>query len=204
MADSTESTPTDAPQGNDAGTAHFTIEPGKTQQQAEDGATPPADEPLGEPGKTALLKERDTRKAAEKRASEAEARLRELEDAGKTEAQKQADALKRAEAELESIRAEKQRLEVASSSGVPADLLAGPGDDLDAYAAALLEWRGSVKQEAPRAAMSGPVPTIGKVPERTGAITIDEQIAAAEQAGEKSLVASLKAMKLGAIARQQH
>lgn len=117
------------------------------KSEDQTGATPENDskqnEALGATGKAALIKEREARKAAEKRAAELENRLRSIEDSGKSEAQKQAEALSRMQSELSEIRAEKARLEVASSKGIPSELLAGPGDDLEAYADALLQWHTS-------------------------------------------------------------
>lgn len=128
-------------------------------------------------------------------------KLHEIEESSKSEAEK----LEAAQRELAEIRAEKARLEVASEKGVPAALLAGPGDDLEAYADALMKWRGEqAKTDEPEAPKSTPVPTIGKVPARTGAVSIDAQIAAAEKANDWKLVSTLNAMKLGALAHQRH
>jgi hypothetical protein len=76
------------------------------------GGTPPADtkpadasatddgkpEDLGDNGKKALDAERRAKRDAEKRATELEARLKELEDRDKTEAERQADKVAKAEA----------------------------------------------------------------------------------------------------------
>lgn len=65
---------------------------------------PGDDEPLGESGKKALEREREARRDAEKRASDAEAKLRQHEDVGKTDLQKAQDAATAVQAELETTR----------------------------------------------------------------------------------------------------
>ncbi|MDK9644772.1 hypothetical protein FAM15346_001838 [Propionibacterium freudenreichii] len=162
-----------------------------------------SEKPLGEAGKAALDREREARRSADKRASELEARVYQLEDAGKTEAQKQADELKRTQSELETLRGEKARLEVASATGVPVDLLAGPGDDLDAYAQALNAWRDKQSEKPAAPAVDTPSPSPSGVtgqpvqPNRT----VDELIAAAEKNGDLATAKQLKLMKLDALRR---
>lgn len=129
---------------------------------------------------------RKNRTAAEK--------LAEIEESQKTEAQKQAEKI--ADLEKKAARAEalETRYNVATEKGVPAELLAGPGDDVEAFADALLKWRGAV--EAPAEKKDTTVPTIGKEPKRQGNLTLDEQIAAATKAGDTDLASTLKVMKL--------
>ncbi|MDO4888154.1 MAG: hypothetical protein Q3979_05565 [Actinomycetaceae bacterium] len=175
-----------------------------TQDAAAASATPetgtPADgDQLGEAGKRALDREREAHKAAAKRAAAAEAKLRELEDAGKTEAQKQAEELQRAKAELAEAKALASRLTVAADTGIPAGILAGPGDDMDAWVKALLDWKGEAAAVQDNAGTTAgePVPSLGHQPQPAGNVSIDAQIAAAEKAGDATLAKSLKAMMLG-------
>ena len=163
-----------------------------------EGTKPAADEKLGEAGLNALIRERENAREAEKRAKAAEARLRELEDAGKTDAEKREEALKQALAEKAALKALNDRLTVASMTGVPVELLAGPGEDLDAYAKALKEWRGAAASASEaESSKPAPVPTVGSQPQSRGNVPIDAQIADAVKSGDKDLVARLKAMKLG-------
>lgn len=68
------------------------------------------DEKLGEPGKKALVAERDARKQAEKDLAEARARLKDLEDAGKTDDQKLRDEHETLKAELAKVTKERDDL----------------------------------------------------------------------------------------------
>ena len=103
-------------------------------------------------------------------------------DAEKADAEK-ADELARANDRI-------AVLEASIRTGVPPELLAGPGGDYAAYAAALVDWASS---RAP-AAQGLPAPA---VPERIGSLSLDEQIAAAHAAGDEARVRMLKAMQLG-------
>lgn len=103
---------------------------------------PPTDDKLGEPGLAALQRERDEAKAAKARATAAEARLREIEDAQKSEAQKQTEELDRLRKAVAEHEAQQQRAvwlsEVASATGVPADVLRGSTrEEIEAHAAAV-------------------------------------------------------------------
>lgn len=121
------------------------------------------------------------------------------EDAAKSEAQKQAEALQAAQEELSEYKRREQvsqwALEVATATGVPADALRGSSkEDLEAHAEQLKSL--GIGQNQPR--IPTPVPTIGQEPPTPGNVPIDQQIASAEKAGDKALVLTLKAMKLGA------
>lgn len=110
------------------------------------GATP-EDQPLGAPGLAALKSEREAKAAAEKRAADLEARVKEFEDREKTEAQKQQEALEKAQRELAELTIAKTRAEVAAAKGVPVELLSGStAEDIEAAAERLIAWRG---QQAP-------------------------------------------------------
>jgi hypothetical protein len=143
--------------------------------------------------------------ARAKENKDAASKLAKYEESQKTEAQKQADRIAELEAKAAQADALKARYEVAAAKNVPADLLAGPGDDVEAFADALIKWRdGAVKaaDKAPDAKPKGqPVPSIGKEPGRTGNLTIDEQIKVAHDNGDKNLEGQLKVLKLGQLAR---
>lgn len=121
-------------------------------------------------------------------------RLDEIEEASKTEAQKQADALAKAQKEAAAAKARAAVLEVANQTGIPADLLTGPGDDLNAYADRLAAY---IADKTPAAPAAGRRINSAATPERPATLTIDEQIAAAEKAGDRAAAMRLKAVKLG-------
>ena len=78
----------------------------------------PTDELLGEAGKKALIKEREAAKAAEKRAADAEARIKEFEDRDKSDAQKLEDRAAAAEARAALLEANSLRRDVAEEKGL--------------------------------------------------------------------------------------
>lgn len=172
---------------------------------AQDAGTTAAgtdsDDTLGDAGKKALEAERAARKAAEKQARELAAKIKAAEDAGKTEAEKQADAIANVKAELAKMKAENARMKIAAETGVPTEFLTGPGDDPEAFAKAIKEW--GEKQAKAGAATStdgaqgtGVVQHMGN-PAGSGTTSLAAQIAAAEKAGDRTLIASLKAQMLG-------
>lgn len=166
--------------------------------QESAGATPAAasEEQLGEGGKKALEAERAAARAAQKRVSELEELLKQRDDASKSETEKLTDRLATLEADIKAERSAKARLEAAMKAGVPPELLDGPGDDPEAYAAKLAEWKA---QQAPaeNGKKSESVPSVKERPEHSGAMSIDDQIVVAAQAGDTALARMLKAMKLG-------
>lgn len=132
-----------------------------------EGAKP--DEPLGAPGLAALKSERDARAAADKRAADAEARIKAFEDAQKTDAQKQADRLAEIERENAELKSAKTRAEVAAAKGVPAALLSGSTqEELEASADALIAFKGEVQPQRLH------VPNEGKTP--SGALASDTDL----------------------------
>lgn len=118
------------------------------------------DEPLGAPGLAALKSEREAKAAAEKRAAEAEARIKEFEDAQKSEAEKQAERIAQIERENAELKSAKTRAEVAAAKGVPAALLTGSTqEELEASADALIAFKGA---QEPQKLI---VPSEGKSPD---------------------------------------
>lgn len=158
-------------------------------------ATGEATEALGDAGKKALAAERAARREAEKRAADLAAQIKAAEDATKTEAEKQAEAFAALKAEVAAMRAEKERAEVAAKTGVPIGILSGPGEDQAAWAEQVKAW--ATEQATPVEPAAQPVVRHHGNPPGAGAASLDEQIAAAEAAGDRTLTASLKALKLG-------
>lgn len=85
----------------------------------------------------------------------------------------------------------------ASEYGVPADLIHGDTEDeIKEIAQRLADWRGTTAAPAvPALADSG----AGVFPPRTSSLSLDEQIAAAQSAGDFKLSARLKAVKLASL-----
>lgn len=85
----------------------------------------------------------------------------------------------------------------ASEYGVPADLIHGDTEDeIKEIAKRLSDWRGAASTPAvPALADSG----AGVFPPRTSSLSLDEQIAAAQSAGDFKLSARLKAVKLASL-----
>lgn len=130
----------------------------------------------------------------------AASRLAEIEEANKTEEQKRVERIAELESKVAEYETREQiaawKAEVAEVTGIPANALAGnTKEEIEAHAETLkpLIAQPSSTPAAP------PVPTVGQFPAVTpGNVPISDQIAAAEQAGNKELVAALKAMQLGA------
>lgn len=91
-----------------------------TEPVAPEAGTNPDNEPLGEAGKQALVKERAAAKAAEKRAADAEARIKEFEDRDKSDAQKLQEEHDAAIAERDTLRTQTLRRDVADEKGLTA------------------------------------------------------------------------------------
>ena len=104
--------------------------------------TPPAadDEQLGEGGKKALQTERDARKAAEKLATDREARIKELEDAGKSDDDKRSERFQ----QLETTERE-QAVTITDQQGIIERYRVAASKGLDLEAAERL--RGKTKEE---------------------------------------------------------
>ena len=127
--------------------------------EPDEGATPEVtDEPLGENGLKALQAERERAKALEQK-------LKEIEDRDKSAEEKAQERLAEAERRAAEVELRATRAEVAAAKSVPVDVLTGPKsgalEDVQAFADALLAWRGEAPQ--PR----GPViPGQGMTPDR--------------------------------------
>lgn len=87
--------------------------------------------------------------------------------------------------------------DAASEYGVPADLIHGDTEDeIKQIAQRLADWRGTTATPAvPALADSG----AGVFPPRPASLSLDEQIAAAQSAGDFKLSARLKAVKLAGL-----
>lgn len=96
--------------------------------------------------------------------------------------------------------AHRAKLIAAASSeyGVPADLIHGDTEDeIKQIAQRLADWRGTTATSAvPALTDSG----AGVFPPRASSLSLDEQIAAAQSAGDFKLSARLKAVKLAGLA----
>lgn len=149
-----------------------------TEQTAPEGQE--QDEQLGETGKRALERERADRKKAAAERDELAERLKAIEDANKSEAQKQTEELERLRKAVADHEAQSQRAawaaEVATETGVPADVLRGSSlEELQAHAAVIKPL--ITAETGPR------VPNPGATPQRRS--VSDEAAFAAELFGPK-------------------
>lgn len=137
-----------------------------TAVEAQESATD-TDEALGEGGLKALKAERERAAAAEKLASEREVKLKEYEDRDKSEEQKTLDRIAAAEKRAQDLELTANRATVAATTAVPMDVLAGPKsgsqEDIQAFADALIAWRGEQVQEQVEREYS--IPAAGRRPE---------------------------------------
>ena len=123
-----------------------------------------------------------------------------LEEANKTEAEKQADLIATLKAKVEDFETRDQiakwKADVAESTGVPANALAGSSlEEIQAHAETL---KPLIAQPPNEPTPTPVVSTVGNQPAPPSSVPLKDQIAAAEEAGDKALVARLKAMQLGA------
>lgn len=105
-----------------------------------------------------LRKETAKYRTEAKANADAAARLAEIEEASKTAEQKAAERLAEMEAQTKALEAKATRAEIASETGIPADILAGPADStaesIKAYAdllAAHVEKAGKPRPPKPDA-----------------------------------------------------
>lgn len=107
------------------------------------GATDQSATDLGDAGKKALDAERRDKRAAERRATDLEAKLKEFEDRDKTESTRAVERAEAAEKALAAAESRALRLEVASEKGLtPAQakrLVGESREELEADASELLE-----------------------------------------------------------------
>lgn len=133
---------------------------------------------------------------------EAAEKLVAIEEASKTAEEKTAERTAELESKVKQYESEKQiatwQDEVSEATGVPSAFLTAStkeGMEAQAEKAKPLIAQPAQQQNAQT------VSTVGNQPERPSAsIPIKDQIAAAEEAGDKTLVATLKAMQLGSTA----
>lgn len=138
---------------------------------------------------------------------EAARRLAEIEEANKSEAQKAAERLQALEAKVKEYETREQiatwtdevvdaaeGLDEAQKARLRAALRGTTKEEIEAHAATLLPLIGSTAEPAP--AGPQPVPAVGKTPPVPGNVPLKDQIAAAEAAGDKDLVRTLKAMQV--------
>ncbi len=187
-----------------------------TDQEATDGAQAPtetspaaADAAVQDtaPADTAETSQEATQEAAE----DWKAHARTWERRAKAD-HKQLEALTEAingkDTTIEELRSQVAALEAqahrakliaaaASEYGVPADLIHGDTEDeIKQIAQRLADWRGTTATPTvPALADSG----AGVFPPRASALSLDEQIAAAQTAGDFKLSARLKAVKLAGL-----
>jgi len=113
----------------------------------------PAKDSLGDAGKKALDAERREKRAAEKRANELEARLKEFEDRDKTELQRAIERAEAAESRISEIESRALRLEVAAEKGLTTAqakrLVGTTREELEADADELLETFKVAEPKAP-------------------------------------------------------
>lgn len=186
-----------------------------TKQETTDGAQAPAETPATD---TAV---QDTDHVAAAEASQEEQQADAAED-WKAHARtwerrakadhKQLEALTEAingkDTTIEELRSQVAALEAqahrakliaaaASEYGVPADLIHGDTEDeIKEIARRLADWRGTTATPAvPALTDSG----AGVFPPRASSLSLDEQIAAAQSAGDFKLSARLKAVKLAGL-----
>lgn len=171
---------------------------------ASDGATdsPPSTESAsdGAPAQESTDWKAQARKWEERAKANKDAaeRLAELEEAQKTEEQKTAERLAALEAENEQYKQAEQiskwKQEVSSETEVPAELLAGSTLEEIQEHAQRLKSHITQPSNTPAPAI---VSTVGNQPAPAASVPLKDQIATAEEAGDKALVARLKAIQLG-------
>lgn len=173
---------------------------GKVDPPNQGNENTPQAEPAATPAQEGTDWKSEARKWEEraKANKEAAARLAELEEAQKTEEQKTAERLAALEAENEKYKQAEQvarwKKEVSAETEVPADLLAGSTlEEIQAHADRLKPHLAQPSNTPAPAVVS----TVGNQPAPPGSVPLKDQIATAEQAGDKALVARLKAIQLG-------
>ena len=95
-----------------------------TPDTAPDAPVAPPEDILGDPGKRALDAERKARKAAEKAAADAAAKVKEYEDAQKSEAERLAAKVTELETRAAKAEAAALRAQIVNELEIPADIAA--------------------------------------------------------------------------------
>lgn len=186
------------------------------EQQEQEPVSPEAsaasdspDEPLGDGGKRALQAEREARRAAEKAAADAAARIKEYEDRDKSELEKLQEKAHAAEQRAAELERETLRHRVAAQYGIATEdaqeLLTGSDEDtLTRQAERISQLNASARQAVAPPVRSTPVEHM-----RSGAMpyppepTLAERIAAAEQQGDHAAARRLKNQRLLGLAQEQ-
>lgn len=172
-----------------------TTDPETTPPPATPDTETPDTPDLGDGGKKAIEAERRARKAADKRAADLEARVKEFEDASKSEAEKAAARAEAAEERAKAAESKALRLEIADELQVPKEFrefLTGTDDDtIRAQAEKVLTALSAAtagQRTTPR-----PDPTQGAKP--PAGDDLDARIAEAEKRGDIPAVIALKRQK---------
>ena len=138
-------------------------------------------------------KAREQEKRAKANADKA-AEYDKAEEARKSDEQKAADRVAAAEQRAAELELKNNRAEIAVTTGIPTDVLAGPEDStpeaIQAYADKVLAWRD--KAAPPKPPVGVHVANEGKEPPN---VSLDEQIAAATKSGNHALAIRLKRQK---------
>lgn len=177
-----------------------------TETPTNEPAPPTPD--LGDAGKRAIQSERDARKAAERRAADAEAKVQEFEDANKSETERLAGQAGRekkradeADARAVSAEAKALRLQVALDKQVPAELIdrlrGETKEELEADAEALMALVGS--GDGGKGGATPPGSFDGGARKPAPQKSLDDQIAEAERAGNWDVVDRLNLAKLAQV-----
>jgi len=165
---------------------------------------PPAQEETDWKAEARKHEAREKEWKAKAEANEAAAKaLTDLENASKSDLEKAIKRATDAEAKLAKFEQRDQvqawAEEITKDTHVSPALLRGTTrDELEAHFKELSAAIPTPAGETP-APQGKPVTTIGQQPAGARSVPLPEQIAAAEKAGDKALVSTLKAMQLGAV-----
>lgn len=117
----------------------------ETVEQPQEGAEQSSEAKTFDADYVKKLRDEAAKYRTEAKANaEAAKKLAEIEEANSTEAEKQAKRLAEAEERAKALEVKAARAEVASETGIPADILAGPEDStaeaIKAYAAKVIAF----------------------------------------------------------------
>ena len=155
-------------------------------ENATEAAEPTTEASAQEPAKPEApeidwkAKAREWEKRAKENKSAAE-KLAEIEEASKTAEQKAAERLAEMEAQAKALEAKAARAEIASETGIPSNILAGPEDSspeaIKAYADLLIAYTENAGKPRP------PKPDTNQGRSGTGSASTADQFAAAFEGG---------------------